>query len=348
MTASRWFVRVLGFGVIVAGLVLLALGLLLAEGLRHVVFANPWMLIAVLVPLLAIAVRAATAPKPATLRFSRKPSLTRSLSGGLAVRLADLPEGLRLAAALLLVLAAARPQSTRMSERLEHEGIDIAIVLDLSESMASDDIYPNRLSAAKLVIDDFIARRPNDRIALVGFGSTASTIAPLTLDHQVLRSLIARLSLQVIDGRSTAIGAGLGVGLNRLASSDAVSKVIVLLTDGMHNADGIDPDSAAQEAAERGVIIHTVLMGRHDSGSGGSVNPQQLERLASATGGYAYLATDGDQLTTSFQDLLDKLETSEITGEQIRAELFAWLVWPALGLLLLDAILRNTRLRRFP
>jgi Ca-activated chloride channel family protein len=345
----KWFLRVFGFGVVVTWLVLLALGLVLGEGLRHVVFANPLVLVALIVPLIGMAIRAATAPTPATLRFSRKRSLTRSSGGGLAVRLADLPEGLRLAAALLLVLAAARPQSTRMSERLEHEGIDIAIVLDLSESMASDDIYPDRLSAAKLVVDDFIARRPNDRIALVGFGSTASTIAPLTLDHHVLRSLIARLSLQVIDGRSTAIGAGLGVGLNRLESSDAVSKVIVLLTDGMHNADGIDPDSAAQKAAERGVIIYTVLMGRHNLGPGaGSVDPQQLERLASATGGYAYLASDGDELATSFQDLLNKLEKSEIAGEQIRAELFAWLVWPGLLLLLLDAILRNTRLRRFP
>jgi Ca-activated chloride channel family protein len=343
-----WFVRVLGFGAFVAALIVLLLGLVLGEGLRHVVFASPWLLAALLVPVLGMAVRAATAPKPATLRFSRKRSLMRlGGGGGVAARLADLPDGLRLAAALLLVLAAARPQSTRMSERLEHEGIDIAVVLDLSESMASDDIYPNRLSAAKLVIDDFIARRPNDRIALVGFGSSASTIAPLTLDHHVLRSLIARLNLQVIDGRSTAIGAGLGVGLNRLESSEATSKVIVLLTDGMHNADGIDPDSAAQKAAERGVIIHTVLMGRHDRGTG-SVDPQQLERLASATGGYAYLATDSDELATSFQDLLDKLEKSEIAGEQIRAELFAWLVWPALLLLLLDAILRNTRLRRFP
>lgn len=342
-----WFLRVLAFGAVAAALVVVVLGLLLGEGLRHVVFATPLMLIALLVPLIGMGVRAATAPTPATLRFSRKRSLMRLRGGGLAARLADLPDGLRLAAALLLVLAAARPQSTRMSERLEHEGIDIAVVLDLSESMASDDIYPNRLSAAKLVIDDFIARRPNDRIALVGFGSTASTIAPLTLDHHVLRSLIARVSLQVIDGRSTAIGAGLGVGLNRLEGSDATSKVIVLLTDGMHNADGIDPDSAAQEAAERGVIIYTVLMGRHDRGAG-SVDPQQLERLASATGGYAYLATDSDELATSFQDLLDKLEKSEIAGEQIRAELFAWVVWPALFLLLLDAILRNTRLRRFP
>lgn len=341
-----WMLRVIGFGLVTLALVLGGIAAILRDGLRHVVFATPWLLLVLLLPLVGMAIRAATQPTPATLRFSRRRSLER-MTPGLAVRLAELPDGLRLTAALLLALAAARPQSTRLNEHIEHEGIDIAIVLDLSESMASDDIYPDRLSAAKLVIDDFIARRPNDRIALVGFGSSASTIAPLTLDHHVLRSLIARLSLQVIDGRSTAIGAGLGVGLNRLEDSEAASKIIVLLTDGMHNADGIDPDSAAQEAAERGIVVYTILMGRHDTANG-SVNPQQLERIAGATQGYAYLATDVTTLQTSFQDLLDKLKKSEIASEQIRAELFAWLLWPALALLLLDALLRNGRLRRFP
>jgi Ca-activated chloride channel family protein len=299
-----------------------------------------------LIPLVGMAVREATDPKPATMQFSRKRSFDR-IGGGFVTHLADLPDGLRLGAVLLLAVACARPQSTRMSERLTHEGIDIVIVLDLSESMGADDLRPDRLTAAKLVIDKFISLRKHDRIALVAFGSEASTVAPLTLDHGVLRNLIQQLRLGVVDGTLTSIGAGLGVALNRLQESQATSKVIVLLTDGVHNADGIDPDSAAQKAAERGVIIYTVLMGRHDRGTG-SVDPQQLERLASATGGYAYLATDSDELATSFQDLLDKLEKSEIAGEQIRAELFAWLVWPALLLLLLDAILRNTRLRRFP
>jgi Ca-activated chloride channel homolog len=122
----------------------------------------------------------------------------------------------------------------------------------------------------------------------------------------------------------------------------------VLLTDGVHNAAGVDPDSAAQKAAERGVVIYTVLMGRHGSGPG-SIDAGQLERLASATGGYAYLAEDVAELQTSFQDLLNKLERSEIEGKKSRpAELFGWLLWPALLLLILDIGLRNTRLRRFP
>ncbi len=341
----KWFLRVLGLGLGSAAVAVGAVLAILGEDLRHVVFATPWWLLVLVVPIAGMAIRAATAPEPAALRFSRKQSLD-TLGGGLAVQLAQLPDGLRLGAALILALACARPQSTRMSEQIEHEGIDIAIAIDLSESMAAEDLRPDRLTAAKLVIDDFIARRPHDRVALVAFGSHASTVAPLTMDHDVLRNLIRQLRLGVVDGKQTAIGAGLGVALNRLEDSPAASKVVVLLTDGVHNADGVDPDSVAQKAAERGVIIYTVLMGQRSRA--GSTDAAQLERLASATGGYAYIAGDSEALQTSFQDLLNKLETSALEGEQIRAELFHWLLWPALLLLLLDIGLRNTRLRRFP
>lgn len=344
----KWFLRTLGFGTLAAALGVAAIAIRLGDGLRHVVFREPLWLLLLLVPLAGMALRVATDPKPATMQFSRKRSFER-IGGGFVTHLADLPDGLRLGAVFLLAIACARPQSTRMSERLTHEGIDIAITLDLSESMGASDLRPNRLTAAQLVIDKFISLRRNDRIALIAFGSEASTVAPLTLDHAVLRNLIQQLRLGVVDGSLTSIGAGLGVALNRLEESDGKSKVIVLLTDGVHNADGIDPDSAAQEAAERGVIIYTVLMGRHSSHTGGgSIDAGQLERLASATGGYAYLAENAAELETSFQDLLDKLERSQLEGEQIRAELFGWVLWPAFILLLLDIGLRNTRLRRFP
>jgi Ca-activated chloride channel family protein len=344
-----WFLRTLGFGTLAATLGLVAIAARLGENLRHVVFQQPLWLFLMLVPLVGMAVRVATDPKPATMQFSRKRSFDR-IGGGFITHLADLPDGLRLGAVLLLAVACARPQSTRMSERLTHEGIDIVITLDLSESMGADDLRPDRLTAAKLVIDKFISMRPNDRIALVAFGSEASTVAPLTLDHGVLRNLVQQLRLGVVDGSLTSIGAGLGVALNRLEESQATSKVIVLLTDGVHNADGIDPDSAAQKAAERGVIIYTVLMGRHSGGANGSsIDAGQLERIAGATpGGYAYLAENVKELETSFQDLLDKLHRSELEGEQIRAELFGWVLWPVFILLLLDIALRNTRLRRFP
>lgn len=341
----RTLLPLLGLAALALALALGGLAAYLGGDLRHVVLASPWWLLAGLAPLVAVASRALLSPRPATLRFSRTAS-ARRLGPGLAARLAHLPDALRLAAGLLLALALARPESSRMTDRVEHKGIDIVIALDLSESMEADDLYPNRLEAAKDVIDAFIARRPHDRVGVVAFGATATTVSPLTVDHGVLRQLVRRLQLRSIDGTLTAIGAGLGLALNRLKESDAESQIVVLLTDGVHNAEGVDPDSVAQEAVERGVHVYTVLIGRHASGQ--SVDPARLERIASTTGGYAYTAEDQQALSTTFQDLLNKLERSTILGEHVRAQLFHLVLWPALALLLLDILLRSTRLRRFP
>lgn len=344
----RYFGAVMGFGLAIWLAVVSLLIVFVSGGLTHVELSSPRVLVALVLPVLAVLLRGLVTARPATMRFSR----TRTLEGlgpSLASFLRDLPDGLRLASALLIVLALARPQSTRVTEKVSHEGIDIAIAVDLSESMQANDLSPSRLEASKAVVRDFIERRPRDRISVVAFGAYASTVAPLTLDHDVLINLVGRLKLKVIDGSQTAIGAGLGVALNRLDESEAESKIIVLLTDGVHNASGVDPDSMAQEAAERNVRVYTVLMGRHGGiGDGSGLDSAQLERIASVTGGYAYTAEDTEALTTSFQDLLDKLERSEIESKPVRAELFYWLVWPALLLLLLDVGLRNTRLRRFP
>lgn len=344
MSRALLFFRIVGFAGLALVITAALLGGVIGSDLRHISFANPLWSLSALVPLAAVGIRTWRWPRPATLRFSRARTAAR-MRAGFAARVVDLPDGLRLAAALMLALALARPQSTRLTDHLEHEGIDIAIALDLSDSMESPDLYPNRLEAAKQVIDDFIARRPHDRVSVVAFGATASTVAPLTLDHDVVRLLVRKLELGGLDGTRTAIGAGIGVSLNRLAESEAKSKVLVLLTDGVHNAEGIDPDSAAQEAADRDVQIYTVLIGRH---TGQNIDPGRLERMASATGGYAYTAENREALTTSFQDLLNKLEKSAIAGEPVRAELFAWLLWPALMLLGADVLLRTTRLRRFP
>ncbi|MCY1058430.1 VWA domain-containing protein [Nannocystis sp. SCPEA4] len=334
---------ILGFAGLGLGLSLAGLAAYLGADLRHVVIASPWWLLAAVVPVLAVLIRGVLSPRPATLKFSRAAS-ARRLGPGLAARLAHLPDGFRLAAAVLLALALARPESSRATDRVEHRGIDIVVALDLSDSMEADDLYPNRLEAAKDVIDSFIARRRHDRVGMVAFGATATTVSPLTVDHGVLRQLVRRLQLGSIDGSKTAIGAGLGQALNRLKESDADSKVVVLLTDGVHNAEGVDPDSMAREAADRGVHVYTVLIGRQAA----STDPGRLERIASTTGGYAYTAVDQQALVTTFQDLLNKLERSTILGEHIRAQLFHLVLWPALLLLMIDIVLRSTRLRRFP
>jgi Ca-activated chloride channel family protein len=335
--------RPLGFGLVALAASLGTVALWLGPDLSFVELVQPWWLLAALAPAIALAARGWARPRPATMKFSRTRSVQR-IGRGWAASLAELPDGLRLAAACCLALAMARPQSSRMTESQKHEGIDIAVALDMSDSMQNDDMGVTRLVAAKDVIDQFIAKRSRDRVALVAFGANASTVTPLTLDHAIVRGLLARLELGVMDGTKTAIGAGLGMALNRLDESKAKSKVVVLLTDGVHNADGVDPDSAAQEAAARGVRVYTVLIGDI---TGARIDPAALERIASATEGFAYTAADTETLTTSFQDLLDKLERSEIESKSIRAELFHLALWPAL-LLLLDVLLRNTRLRRFP
>lgn len=344
MSRLKMVLQIALFGLV--GLALAAGALLgwVAEGVRHVSFAQPLWLLAGLAPLAALAWRIWRSPQPATLRFSRARAATAG-GVGLWARLAHLPDGLRLASAILLAVALARPLSTRLTDRIEHEGIDIVVALDLSDSMEQDDLYPTRLEAAKRVIDEFIARRPRDRLGVVAFGSRATTVAPLTADRDVLRLLVGKLQLGSMDGSRTAIGAGIGMALNRLKESEAESQVVVLLTDGVHNAEGLDPDSAAKEAAERGIRVYTVLIGRH---TGQNIDPGRLERIASSTGGFAYMAEDQEALATSFQDLLDKLERSTIEGEAIRAELFYLFLWPAMALLLLDVLLRSTRLRRFP
>jgi Ca-activated chloride channel family protein len=335
------------FGLLTFAVAIFAILIGLGAERSGLVWEQPAWLIAAAGPFVALGIRQLWKPRPATMRFSRASSLKR-ISGGVMTHLVHLPDGLRVAAGLLLVAALARPQSTLGAERVTHEGIDILIVLDLSVSMETPDLPPTRLEAAQYVIDDFISRRPRDRIGLVVFGSSASTVAPLTMDHGVLRSLVKSLRLGVMDGSTTAIGAGLGVALNRLDESEAESQVIVLLTDGVNNAGAVDPDDAAAEAKVRSIPIYTILMGRHVRGQDGSVDPVQLERIARSTDGKAYTATDPAELKSRFQDVLDELEKSTIEGERIRPERFEHLLWAALLLLMLDIVLRNTRLRRFP
>ncbi len=344
MNRARWraLTAVLALGVVSLGLVMWH-----GRALRSVRLDAPLWLVALTVVPLVLAWPLLTRARPASMRVSMSAALKPA--GGMLPQLwFALPDGLRVAALALGIVALARPQSMQGSDRVHHEGIDIVVALDLSESMASRDLLPNRLEAAKIVMDDFIVRRPHDRIGIVAFGAQASTVSPLTVDHGVLRAQVASLDLGMMDGSLTAIGAGIGVALNRLKESTADSQVIVLLTDGVQTAGGIDPDVAAKEAAERGVRIYTILMGQHGLGDEKTIDPSRLEKLASVTGGFAYQAADARALTGSFQDLLNKLDRSEIEGETVRPELYGWLMWPALFLLVLDVLLRNTWLRRFP
>lgn len=324
------------------------------EGFR---FAHPFAL-ALIPPAVALCAWAGLARAPARrglFVYSRAAELSAQ-PAGLVARLRDLPTVLRLATVVLVGVALARPQSTRVTEDLELEGIDIVIALDLSGSMQETDLVPNRLEAAKMVIQDFVRHRPSDRIGLVIFGREAFTDIPLTLDHGTFLRMLGELHLGIIDGRSTAIGNGIGVALNRLRKSDAKSKVIIVLTDGENNAGNISPEQAARYAQQLGVRIYTVLAGNDDGEAAAArgqprqpVNPKLLEQIASMTGGTPYLATDTRALAERFQKILEDLQKSRIADRgTLYLELYRRFLLAAFALLVVEIGLRLTRFQRIP
>jgi len=282
---------------------------------------------------------------------------------GMVSRLWGVPGILRVLALTLMVLALARPQTRDRGGSVEVEGIDIILALDLSYSMEAGDLYPNRLEAAKKVLDRFISRRKSDRIGLVVFGREAFTDCPLTLDYSVLRSMLAELQLKIIDGRSTAIGNALGVSLARLRKSDAKSRVVILVTDGDNNAGNVTPEQAARYAQAMGVKVYTILMGPKDGEvtvrdplgrpvqvkRQYPVNPKLLQRIADMTGGRAYRATDRRALEQNFESILNELQKS--TRKDVAAvfiDAYRPFLVIALLLLGLEILLRLTRFREFP
>ncbi|MEO6951271.1 MAG: VWA domain-containing protein [Polyangia bacterium] len=287
-------------------------------------------------------------PRGAALAFSRVRELREAELGWVA-RFRQLPDVVRIVAIACVALALCRPQRLS-SDASEVDGIDIVIALDVSNSMAEQDLLPNRITAAKRVLDRFIARRQSDRVGLVIFGSEAYTQVPLTLDTTAVRLLLDDVTLKLIDGRGTAIGNAIGTALNRLRSSTARSRVIVLVTDGEDNASKLDPLQAARYAQTFGVRIFTILIGRDsEDGAAHPVNPKLLEEIAGMTGGSPYLATDAEALDRRFNSILEDLERSRLRSHTPRyVDLYELFLGPALALLLLEVALSLTRFRRFP
>lgn len=331
-----------------------------AEGFR---FARPWVLLLLGgVGLAGWALLGLDRQRSGTFTFSRGDELEQARRGILD-RLIALPRALRLSAVGLCVFALARPQTTSPDKDVEVEGIDIVIALDLSNSMEETDVVPNRIEAAKQVIDDFVKRRRNDRIGLVVFGREAFTHCPLTLDYSALRQMISELHLGVLDGRGTAIGNALGLALNRLRRSDAQSKVIILLTDGDNNSGNISPLQAARFAQALAVKVFTILVGQNEDTAPTDrpgaiirvphrrypVNPKLLEQIATMTGGTPYLATDRPALEQRFHQILEELDKSAVRESgTVFAEVYPRFLWPAFILVLLEAALSLTRFRKFP
>lgn len=226
----------------------------------NLTFANGWVLwMLVLIPLLIVWYVMKYRKQHAALQFSTLP-LFDTTKKTLRQKLIPLPFALRVIALTAIIIALARPQSQLSRQEMRVEGIDIVLAMDVSGSMLAEDFHPNRLEAAKKVAADFINGRKTDRIGLVVFAGEAFTQVPLTIDHHVLLQQLHKVKSGTIkDG--TAIGDGLATAINRIKDSQAKSKVIILLTDGVNNQGSVDPQSAAEIAALYNIRLYTIGVG---------------------------------------------------------------------------------------
>jgi len=231
---------------------------------------------------------------------------------------------------VLSIAALARPQTVEAADSIWRQGIDIAMLLDVSGSMQSVDFEPNRLEVAWQTIDNFVAGRANDRISLVIFAGAAYTRIPLTLDHNVVRESLAGVSTESVNQDGTAIGMAISVGINRLKKSDAASRIMILATDGDNNAGAIDPVTASRLAAESGIRIYTIGIGSDrmilpSQSFGqtiyrqypGGFDEELLQQIAETTGGRYYRAMDSKTLERIF-NTIDQLEKTEFEDENFK------------------------------
>lgn len=269
---------------------------------------------------------------------------------------------LRFGALVSLVVALARPQTSGVNTRTTTtEGIDIVLSIDVSSSMLAKDLKPNRLEALKEVASKFVLERLNDRLGLVVYAGESYTKTPLTTDTEITLSALKELNYGAIED-GTAIGMGLATAVNRLKESDGLSKVIILLTDGVNNSGFIEPQTAANLALEYGIKIYTIGIGTNGNAltpiaynADGSfrygmrtveIDESLLEEIAKLTGGAYYRATDNESLEAIYEQInqLEKTEIEEFSFYTYDEHFRIWVLM-ALGLLLLETLLKYTLLK---
>ena len=326
---------------------------------ENIEFANPkllWLLL--LVPLAIIWYILRHKKQEASLNFSDLNGMAK-LPKTWKAYLRHLLFALKMAALALIIVALARPQSSSTNSTSNIEGIDIVMAMDVSGSMLARDLKPDRLTAAKNVASDFVKDRPGDRMGLVIFSGETFTQVPLTTDHGVMLNMLAEMKNGLIDD-GTAIGDGLATAISRLKDSEAISKVVILLTDGMNNAGSVDPYTAAEMAKLYGIRVYTIGVGSYGTAPYPVQTPfgtqmQQvkveideklLTSIANSTGGKYFRANNNKKLDEIYQEI-DKLERSKIEVTEFRRlhEEFYPLVAMALALLLFEFLLRKTIFR---
>ena len=299
---------------------------------------------------------------------SRRPHLRVSASapwmrGGtspLAV-LRHLPFILRTAALVLIVVAIARPRSSSEVEKIDTEGIDITLAMDVSTSMLARDFNPDRISAAKDIAIEFIAQRPSDRMAIVVFAGESYTQCPLTTDRATLINLMKEVQTGLIED-GTAIGNGLATAVARMKDSDAKSRVVILLTDGVNNSGEVSPQTAAEIAKTYGIRVYTIGVGANGMAPYPVMTPwgvemqkmkveideNLLKEIADVTGGRYFRATDNTKLSEIYSEI-NKMEKARTTIDSfpVYKELFGKYALAALICLLLEMLIRLL-IRRMP
>jgi Ca-activated chloride channel family protein len=276
---------------------------------------------------------------------------------------------LPLLAAAFMIVGLARPQRGHSRTEVTANGIDIVLGLDVSGSMQALDFLVdghrvNRIEVVKSVVSKFIEERPDDRIGLIAFAAAPYLVSPLTLDHDWLQQNLERVSTAAGNDDGTAIGSAIAAGVNRLRTTNAKSKVMILLTDGMNNTGKISPLAAAEAARALGVKIYTIGVGVRGSApipvkdqAGNThlvmdkvdVDERTLDAIARETGGTFYRATDTDSLHKIYEQI-NRLEKSAVTVQKFEHsdELYSWALIPAAGLLGFGLALQHSRFRRLP
>jgi len=326
---------------------------------ENIEFANPkllWLLL--LVPLTILWYVLRHKKQEASMQFSDTNGFAQ-LPKTWKAYLRHLLFALKMAALALLIVALARPQSSSTNSTSNIEGIDIVMAMDVSGSMLARDLKPDRLTAAKNVASDFVKGRPGDRMGLVIFSGETFTQVPLTTDHGVMLNMLAEMKNGLIDD-GTAIGDGLATAISRLKDSEAISKVVILLTDGLNNAGSVDPYTAAEIAKLYGIRVYTIGVGSYGTAPypvqtpfGTQIQQMKVEidekllnTIAFQTGGKYFRATSNQKLDEVYQEI-DKLERSKIEVTEFRRlheEFYPLVAW-ALALLLLEFLLRKTIFR---
>ena len=272
-----------------------------------------------------------------------------------------LPFALRIAALSLIIVALARPRSSNEVEKRDTEGIDIVLAMDVSTSMLARDFTPDRLSAAKDIAIEFISQRPSDRMGIVVFAGESYTQCPLTTDRATLINLMKEVQTDLIED-GTAIGNGLATAVARMMDSDAPSRVVILLTDGVNNRGEIAPQTAAEIAKTYGIRVYTIGVGANGTAPYPVMTPwgvevrnmrveideDLLKAVAKTTGGRYFRATDNTKLAEIYSEI-NKMETARTTVDSfpVYKELFGGYALAALICLALE-LLVGLMLRRLP